>query len=116
MTVVSGHRGRPFSAKNHNGGREAVQEVLAPDRPELAGTEKARCRYFTEELGHQPGVVIGGGKKARAPGVARKQQRRRWSPAGQNNDLALQGFPQVFVSRLGVADVELYGLAHVDLV
>src|SRR5580704_4502276 len=102
----------PTLPENGDRSCETVQEVLTANRAELTRTETTRHRDFPQELGHEPRVVVGCLEKSCASPVAREQQRRCGALAGQCGHLALQGSPEVFVSGLGVAHVELHRLAN----
>jgi hypothetical protein len=53
---------------------EAVEEVAAPYRAELAGCKKPGQRRFMQEVSHHLGIVVGLGEEARATSVAGEEQ------------------------------------------
>ncbi|HWN60149.1 MAG TPA: SDR family oxidoreductase, partial [Streptosporangiaceae bacterium] len=96
-------------------GGEGVQEVLPADRAEFAGAEEPGHRDVAQGGRDQPGVVVGLGEQPRSAAVAGEQQRPGGTSAAQGGRLALQGAAQVLIGRLRVPDVELDGLADLDL-
>jgi len=60
--------------------------------------------------------VVRLGEQPRSAAVAGEQQRPGGTAAAQGGQLALQGAAQVLVGRLRVPDVELDGLADLDLI
>ena len=85
-----------------------MQEVLPADRADLAGAEAAGRGHGAQELGDDPGVVVGHAEQSLPAAVAREEQRRLGL-------LAREQRPQVLVGGGGVADVELDGATDGDL-
>src|SRR5690606_12709901 len=63
-------RHRRLGPEERQAGGEAVDEVPAPDGPELAGAEHARHRRLAEVLGDHRGVVVGRPEQPAAAAVA----------------------------------------------
>ncbi len=97
-------------------GGEGVQEVLPADRAEFAGAEEPGHRDVAQRGGDETGVVVGLGEQPRSAAVAGEQERPGGTAAAQRGRLVFQGAAQVLVGRLRVPDVELDGLADLDLV
>jgi 3-oxoacyl-[acyl-carrier protein] reductase len=97
-------------------GGEGVQEVLPADRAEFAGAEEPGHRDVAQRGGDETGVVVGLGEQPRSAAVAGKQERPGGTAAAEGFGLAVQCAAQVLVGRLRVPDVELDGLADLDLV
>jgi NAD(P)-dependent dehydrogenase (short-subunit alcohol dehydrogenase family) len=97
-------------------GGEGVQEVLPAHGAEFAGAEESGQRDVAQGGGDETGVVVGLGEQPRAAAVAGEQQRPGGSAAAEGSGFALQGAAQVLIGRLRVPDVELDGLADLDLV
>src|SRR5580700_2586310 len=97
-------------------GGEGVQEVLPADRAEFASAEEPGHRDVAQRGGDETGVVVGLGEQPRSAAVAGEQERPGGTAAAQHAGLALQGAAQVLIGRFGVPDVELDGLADLDLV
>ena len=55
-------------SEHREAGGEAVEEVAAADRPDLAGAERAGGRERPEELVDDPGVVVGDAEQAATRG------------------------------------------------
>src|ERR1043166_2956080 len=102
--------GRLSIFEQHHACGEAVDEVLASHGAQLALREEAGERDGARGLAHRLGVVVRPAEQAGAATVATEEQatRRR---AGR-----LKHEPQVFIGAVGVADVELDGLADADVV
>jgi NAD(P)-dependent dehydrogenase (short-subunit alcohol dehydrogenase family) len=97
-------------------GGEGVQEVLPADRAELAGAEEPGHRDVTQHAGDETGVVVGLGEQPRSAAVAGEQEGPGGAAAAEGFGFAFQGAAQVLIGRLRVPDVELDGLADLDLV
>ena len=93
-----------------------MDEVLAADGADLAHGEEAGDGDRAEDLVDQAHVVVGLVEEPGAAAVASEEQGTR--RAGRWPDCRAQraGFAQVLVGGLGVADVELDGLADADQV
>src|SRR5690348_108067 len=96
--------------KQHDARREAVDEVLAADRAELAGGEEAGERDRARLLLDRLRVVVRPREEARPSAVAAEEQ----GPRGMllmSVHVHLEQGAEVLVGRLGVADMELDRLA-----
>src|SRR5438477_1290416 len=61
------------SREQREAGREAVEEVAAPDRSDLSGAERSREWDRAEQVLHHAGVVVGDGEEVTAAPVACEQ-------------------------------------------
>src|SRR6185295_12253829 len=61
---------------------ESMEEVLPPDRTDLARGEAADGRHRTEVLLDRRGVVVGALEEVRAAAIAGEEQRARGAAAG----------------------------------
>src|SRR6266566_1033230 len=96
------------SREQREAGREAVEEVAAPDRSDLSGAERSREWDRAEQVLHHAGVVVGHGEEVTAAPVACEQQCRLGVPPREH-------LPEILVGGPRVTDVELHGLTHRDL-
>src|SRR5438552_288643 len=98
---------RRLAAEQRDRGREAVEEVAAADRTELAGSEETGDLRAVERLGEDAGVVVGLVEEVPAPPVAREQQGGVRLPSGEEQ-------AEVLVGGGAVAHLELDGGADLD--
>src|SRR4029453_13047454 len=91
------------SREQREAGGEAVQEIAAADRSDLARTERSRQRDRPQQVLHHSGVVVGDGEEVAATSVAREQE------GGVGVD-PREHLPEILVRGARVPDVELNGL------
>ena len=72
-----------ITAEDGEAGGEAVQEVAAADRADLAGAERARERQRAEQLVDDAGVVVGRAEEVPTAPVAGEQRARRAASLGR---------------------------------
>src|SRR5689334_3785 len=105
----------PRAEQGHAGG-EAVDEVAAPDRPDLAGGEEPGGGHRLDERGlHAADVVVGAAEHARPASVAGEQERALALRLARAADAALaHQVHEVLARGLRVAHQELHRHAHAD--
>src|SRR5262245_4347700 len=98
--------------KEHCTGGEAVDEILSTNRAKFTGREKAGERERTGRRLNRLRIVIRRVEHARAAAVATEQQ----APARRDTFRfhCFHHLAEIFVRRLGIAEVELYRLAHAN--
>src|SRR5215211_5291803 len=101
--------------EDRDGRGEAVQEVLAADRADLAGGEEPGRRRVEQGLRQRVGVVVGVGEHVAPAPVAGEQQRTRRRAAAERGHLHRQRLAQVTVRAEGVARVQPHDLAGVHV-
>src|SRR5262249_55222815 len=112
--VMATDAGAGLLEKGH-AGREAVDEVLAADRAQLALGEETGQRHGTDLGPDGAGVVVRPVEQAGATAVAGKQQ-GGLRPGFVGRQVQLQQGVQVLVSRRRIAYVELHRLADAHAV
>src|SRR4029453_12799213 len=92
--------------------RVVVEEVPAADRRKLAVAEEADQREVAEPIADERHIVVGDAEK-RAPRTgAIEVAAEGGPPAPQARRHVVEHRREIVAGRLGVADLELHGLAH----